>query len=402
MAVAEAPVVAPLKPAVPVRSWLAVLAVAAATFAMVTVETLPVGLLTPIGRTFDVSDGAAALTVTLPGLMATLAAPLLPVGIGRMDRRTVLLGLMALMLAGTVISGTAPNFGVLLVSRAIVGVAIGGFWALAASVAVRLVPPQHIPKALSLAFGGATAANVLGAPAATLLGGLTNWRVAAVAVAVLGAGVGLVLRAVLPALPATEALRPRKLIGQLRNPAVRAGVAATFLLVGGHWGAYAFIRPILQDTSGLSAGAIGPAQLAFGTAAVVGTFAAGTFAGKDPRKVLIVTGLLLTISLAAFTTVGSTAIGGIALLLVWGLSFGAIPVGVQSWILRATPASDAEAATALNTTAYNFAIAAGTAAGGLIVNAAGTGAVLSSAAVLAVLAIVAVASAGRTLTRAEG
>ncbi|NBE94468.1 MFS transporter [Nonomuraea sp. KC401] len=402
MSVDTAPVAsatpAPPSPNVPLRSWLAVIAVATATFAMVTVESLPVGLLTAISGGLGVSQGLAGLTVTLPGLLAAISAPVLPILIRRLDRRLVLLSLLTVMLAATLTSALAPNFGVLLASRVFVGIAIGGFWALAASVAVRLVPERHIPRATSLAFGGATAANVLGAPAATLIGGLTDWRIAFGVVAALGALVAVALHALLPKLPATTTVSPRTLVAQLRNPAVRAAVTATFLLVGAHWAAFTFISPILQQTSGLDATLIGPAQLAFGVAGILGTVVAGSAAARDPRRALIGAGVLLAASLALFPLVGATPAGGLVLLVVWGLAFGGVPVGVQSWIFKAAPEA-AEAATALNTSMFNLAIAAGAAVGGVIVSMTGTTGVLWIGAALGVVAGLAVWATGRSLTR---
>ncbi|MET9887035.1 MFS transporter [Streptomyces sp. NPDC006430] len=383
---------------VTLRSWLAVGAVATATFAMVTVESLPVGLLTPIGHSFGASAGVTGLTVTLPGLMAAIAAPVLPVVIGRLDRRIVLLALIALMLAATVASALAPSLGVLLVSRAVVGVAIGGFWALAAGVAVRLVPEQHIPRATSLTFGGATVATVLGVPAATLVGDFSSWRAAFLVLAALAAVVAVALGTLLPKLPATTAVTPRMLAAQLRNPAVRAAVIATFLLVGGHWTAFTFVRPLLQQTAGLSDTAIGPVQLGFGIAGVIGTFVAGSAAGRDPRRALLGAATLLTAATAAFSLAGTTPVGAVAVLLVWGLAFGAVPVGVQTWILKAAPDA-AEAATALNTALYNLAIAAGAAVGAVVVSALAVGAVLWVAAVLGAIALAAIAASGRTPAR---
>ncbi|EPL6454960.1 hypothetical protein N0G65_002104 [Providencia rettgeri] len=41
----------------PLRSWMAVISLALATFIVVTTEMLPVGLLTPISEQFSVSVG---------------------------------------------------------------------------------------------------------------------------------------------------------------------------------------------------------------------------------------------------------------------------------------------------------------------------------------------------------
>jgi electron transfer flavoprotein alpha subunit len=100
--------------------------------------------------------------VTVSGLVAAASAALLPVAIRRLDRRAVLLGLIALLVGGTLVTALAPSYGVVLAARVLVGVSIGGFWALAAGLAVRLVPGEHVPRATSLIFLGAMAANVVG------------------------------------------------------------------------------------------------------------------------------------------------------------------------------------------------------------------------------------------------
>ncbi|MEV4258793.1 MFS transporter, partial [Spirillospora sp. NPDC049652] len=156
---APAPSQAPEK--VPLRRWLGVGAIASGTFAMVTLEQLPVGLLSSVGSDLHVSEGVAGLMVTVPGLVASAAAPLLPVAIRRLDRRLVLIGLISLMVVANLLTAVAPNFPTLLAARFVVGIGIGGFWAMAAGIAVRMVPPHAVPKATALTFGGATAANVL-------------------------------------------------------------------------------------------------------------------------------------------------------------------------------------------------------------------------------------------------
>src|SRR5690242_348089 len=99
---------------VPVKAWLAIAAVAIGTFSMVTVENLPMGLLTFIAGGLRVSDAEVGLMVTVTGLVAAATAPVLPVLIRRMDRRVVLLGLIALMVGANLLSALAPNYGVLI------------------------------------------------------------------------------------------------------------------------------------------------------------------------------------------------------------------------------------------------------------------------------------------------
>ncbi len=385
---------------VSLRRWLGVAAVATGTFSMVTSEALPVGLLTSVGGALDVSEGTAGLMVTVPGLVASATAPLLPVAIGRLDRRVVLLGLITLMVGANLISAFAPSFAVLLAARFLIGIAIGGFWALAASIAVRMVPERFVPRATAIAFGGATAANVLGVPAGTLIGELTDWRVAFGVLGGLGLVVVVALLLLLPPLPAAEPVRLRTLAEQFRNPVVRAGVLVTFLLVSGHYAAFTFVSPILQDVAGVDKALIGPALLGFGIAGIIGNFVTGALGGHDIRRTLITIAGLLAAVLVLLALAGDTSAAGLGLLLVWGLAFGGIPVGVQTWILRAAPES-AEAATALNTAMFNLAIALGALFGGLIADNLALRAVLWFGAVVAGLAVVAVWSTRNARADAE-
>ncbi|WP_439679247.1 MFS transporter [Embleya sp. MST-111070] len=374
---------------VPRKRWFAVAAVAVGTFSVVTAEQLPVGLLTSVGGDLGVSEGTAGLMITVPGLVASATAPLLPVLIGRLDRRVVLLGLITLMVVANIVSATAPNFPVLIASRFLVGVSIGGFWSLAAGLAVRMVPERYVPRATAIAFGGATAANVLGVPAGTLIGGLTDWRIAFVALGGLGLVVVVALVLLLPPMPASQPVRLRTLGEQFRNPIVRAGVLATFLLVSGHFAAFTFVSPILQDRSGIDENLIGPVLLAFGLAGIVGNFLAGAAAGRNVRGTIITISLALAALLALFPLAGGTRFTGVALLVLWGLAFGGVPVGVQTWILKAAPDAT-EAATALNTSMFNLAIALGALFGGILVNTVSTAGVLLFGAALSVLTSLAV------------
>ncbi|MFD6160567.1 MFS transporter [Nocardia sp. NPDC060256] len=370
---------------VPLRRWFAVAAVALGTFSVVTSEQLPVGLLTSVSGALGVSPGTAGLMVTVPGLVASATAPILPVAIGRLDRRVVLLGLITLMVAANVLAAFAPNFGLLLAARFLVGIAIGGFWALAAGIAVRMVPAKYVPQATAIAFGGATAANVLGIPAGTLIGELTDWRIAFGLLGGLGLLVVVALLWLLPRMPATEPVRLRTLGEQFRNPVVRAGVLVTFLMVSGHFAAFTFVSPILQSVSGIDKAMVGPALLAFGVAGIAGNFITGVAAGRNIRTTLITISTVLAVVLALVALVGGTPITGLALLIVWGLAFGGIPVGVQTWILQAAPGST-EAATALNTAMFNLAIALGALFGGIIADNVALSAVLWFGAGLSILA----------------
>ena len=151
--------------------WWAVVAVMIGIFLLVTAEQLPIGLLSQVASSMGVTPGMAGLMVTVPGVVAAFSAPLLPVAVGRLDRRIMLTLLMVVMVVGSVLSALASSFILLLTARVLVGLSIGGFWAVAGSIAPRWVPEAQVPKAMTMIFGGVAAASVLGVPRGHTAGG---------------------------------------------------------------------------------------------------------------------------------------------------------------------------------------------------------------------------------------
>lgn len=359
----------------PVKRWLAVATVAVGIFSLVTAEQLPVGLLSAVADELRVSKGTAGLMVSVPGVVAAVAAPLLPVAVGRRDRRTVLTGLGALMAAASLASALAPSFALLLASRVLVGVTIGGFWAIAGGIAARLVPAGSVSRATAVIFGGVGAASVLGVPMGTLIGELAGWRAAFLALTGLGLLVLTGLLILLPPLPAAQPVRLKDLARLLRQRAPTVGVIATFFLVAGHFIAYTFISPTLQHISGIAAHLIGPLLLGYGFAGIIGNFFAGPAAGRHPPRALLIIAATLAPAMALMPVLGTHGASGTALLLVWGASFGGVSVSLQTWMLAAAPRAP-EAATALYTAMFNLSIALGALAGGTTLDVTGLPTVL--------------------------
>ncbi|MEU1015569.1 MFS transporter [Streptomyces sp. NPDC005898] len=379
--------------------FLAVLAVATATFSVVTTEMLPVGLLTSVGAGLGVSDGTAGLAVTLPGLVAALAAPLLPVAVRRADRRTVLCALMALLAGANLLSALAPGFGVLLAARVLVGVCIGGVWAVAAGLGVRLVREEAAAgRATAVIFSGIAVASVLGVPAGTLLGELAGWRWGFAALAALALAVAALLAAVLPPLRADVGVRLGAFARLLRLGPLRAGLLAVTLLVTGHFAAYTYVRPVLERVPGIGAGLISGLLLAYGAAGVVGNFAAGAVAARDPRRALLALCAGLGAVVLLLVPAGGSLAASAALLVAWGLAYGGVSVSAQNWVMAAAPHAR-EAASALFAGVFNMAIALGAFAGGRVADSRGAGDVLWLGGGLAGLALVAVARAKGAATR---
>ncbi|WP_084337129.1 MFS transporter [Actinomadura oligospora] len=358
------------------------LVVATGTFTIVTTEMLPVGLLSPMADDLRVPEGTAGLAVTLPGMVAAVAALAVAIGAGRLDRRVLLCSLAGLVAAANAVSAVAPSLGVLLGARVLVGVAIGGFWAVAAGIAPRLVEESRVGTATAVIFGGVAVASVVGVPAGALVAQVAGWRASFGVMAVLPLVVLVLMAVSLPPLPATTPFRLSDLPGVLRLPTVRLGLALTILMVVGHFAAYTYVRPVLEEVGGVRSALIGPMLLAYGLAGIAGNFLAGRTAVRNPRLTL----LAQAVAIALVTAVlAATSLPAVLPLLVWGVAYGGVSVSLQTLLFSERDVPP-EAASSLMSSSFNGSIALGALVGGRITDGPGLTPLLCTAAVLTALA----------------
>lgn len=352
------------------RGWLAVTSLALGSFALVLSEFLPIGLLPALAADFGVGVGTAGLLVVTTGLAAAVSAPVLTVLTSRTDRRTVLLWLTGLVVAANAVGALTEDFAVLLGARLLLGVSAGGFWAIGAGLAVRLVPSGSIVRATSLITAGISVATVLSLPLGSLVSSLSSWRTAFV----IGAGVALAALlaqiALLPSLPAGDPVRVSTLRGLLSAPAARTVLAVSALVFTAQFAAYTYVAAYLEDVVGAGPSATTAGLLILGVAGVVGNAVAGLTLGRSLRTTVGVVLALLVVVVVALPLLASSAPSVVVLLVVWGLVWGALPLGTQTWMLRASPTAT-EGSLALFVTVVQLAIAGGSVAGGIAVGAVG-------------------------------
>lgn len=358
----------------------AVVAAMAATFTGVTAEMLPVGVLTPMADGLGVSEGTAGLTMMLPGVTAAVAAPVLVRLTRRADRGRVMWVLMLLLAVSGLVSAWAPNLGVMLAARVGVGIGIGGIWVVASTLAPRLVRAESVPRANALVFTGVSAASVLGVPLGTQVADLAGWRWAFAAGAGLAVLVTVALIALLPKLP------PQTVASRGRARGLMSAMLVLVPLVSGHFAAYTYVRPLLERAG---ANGISALLLAYGVAGVVGNLVVGTRAPKAPTRALAIVITVLAVTMT-FAPVPHGTGAALVMLLVWGVSYGGVSVGTQTWLLRVVPGGRETVAAAF-TSAFNLAIAAGALAGGIAADNAGVPAPMWLGAGLAALAGVSLA-----------
>lgn len=355
-------------PATPdVARWPAVASLAMGVFGLVTAEFLPASLLTPMASDLGVSDGAAGQAVTATALVGAVTAPALPLLTRRFDRRTVLLTLTVLLVISNVLAATAGSLAILLAARVMLGVALGGFWAMAAALAMRLVPERLFARAMSVVFTGVSVATVSAAPIGAWMGDAWGWRSAFVAAGVVSLATLAAQLLTLPGLPPRNQPDLRVLGRLLNRPAVRVALLAVLLVISGHFAGFTYIRPLMEQVTQLSVGAITAVLLGYGLGGFLGNFAGGFLAERSERLAIVFGALFITLLAASLLWAGSSPTLTAVAVTLWGFAFGAFPVGFQTWIARAAP-DHTEGASGLLVAAFQIAIASGAIGGGLLVD----------------------------------
>ena len=354
----------------PDANWAGIASLTLGVFGLVTAEFLPASLLTAMAADLGVSDGAAGQAVTATAAVGALAALIIPVLTRSIDRKRVILALTALLVVSNVLAATAGSLPVLIAARALLGIALGGFWSMAAALAMRLVPDHLFARAMSLILTGVSVATVCAAPVGAYMGDLWGWRSAFVA----ASGVSVATLAAqcftIPALPPQDNPNVKILFELLGRTNVRVALLAVLLVISGHFAGFTYIRPFMEQVTHLSVGTISATLLAYGIAGFFGNVA-GTFLAERSERLAVVAGAALIALLAATLWLAGTSVPvTVVAIAAWGFAFAAFPIGFQTWIVRAAP-DQAEGAGGLLVAAFQIAIASGAVGGGILVDRIG-------------------------------
>jgi len=275
------------------------------------------------------------------------------------------------LIASNVSVAIAANYWFLLVGRMVLGVSLGGFWAMAAATAMRLVPAESVPRALAIIFGGSSFASVFAAPASSYLGAIVGWR----NVFWLSAGLSVLAFTTqfltLPKLAPIGDTRLGTIGVVLRTPRFLLGMTAVALAFGGHFAGFTYVRPFLETTTGLGANELSAVLMAFGIADFVATLFAGRVGPSRVRRVLSTLALVMGASCLGLTWFGHSVPETTLLLSVWGAVIGPTAVIWSGWVMRRAPAH-AETAGGIYVATIQLAAGLGALVGGPIYDASGS------------------------------
>jgi predicted MFS family arabinose efflux permease len=357
----------------PVRSWIAVIAIGLGVFTVTSTEMMPIGLLPGIASDLGVSEGQVGLSVTLYGIFAGALAPLLTAASRRLDRRHLLLVVLAVFVVGNVLTALATNYVLLMLCRLAIGFIHGVMWAIVASIAVRLVPAALSVRATAIVFSGISLASVLGVPFGTFIGEWLDWRAAFWGLALCSCVAFLAIAVLMPPMEPLGGVHLSELPGLLKVTNLRVAVAVTAIVVIGNFAAYTYVTPFLMRNVGIEPNLISALLLCYGAAGVAGNFVAGLLVGRNRplRRVILTLIAGLSAAIALLLAAGTWKLGAIAFLLAWGVTYAALPVALQTLVFRSAPRAR-EAATSIYVMAFNVSIALGALFGGVAIDTAGT------------------------------
>ncbi len=379
----------------PVAAWSAVFALSLCASTLVASEWMPVSLLTPIATGLHLTEGQAGQAISVSGFFAVLTSLFISAATRGVDRRLVLFWLTGLMLVSGIVVAFAPNYPVLMGGRALVGVAVGGFWSMSAATMIRLVPAKNLPRALAVLNGGNALATTIAAPLGSFLGQYIGWRGAFFCVVPIAALTFVWQFLTLPNMPSQERSGAAAAFKVLRRPQVPYGMLAAALFFLGQFALFTYLRPFLESVTRVDVSTFSALLLALGVAGLLGTSVIGFVLRTRLYSSLVIMPLVMAVIAIGLTSFGSLLAATTALLALWGFIGTAAPVGWWTWLSKALP-DEAEAGGGLMVAVVQLAITVGAAGGGVLFDSSGYQATfLFSAVILCLSASVILAGALR-------
>lgn len=338
------------------------LALTAAAFGIGTTEFIIMGILPELAHDFSVSIPKAGTLVSGYALSVTIGSPLVALALGRMDRRRALLLLMSLFTLGNTLCALAPGFGTLLAARILTALCHGSFFGIASVLAANLVEKNERAQAIALMFSGLTLANILGVPAGTALGLAFGWRAAFWSLVPIGAAAIALLVWLIP----SQQPEPSHLRDELRRvltlPVQLVLMLSTLSSIA-MFCVLTYIAPILEFVTGLSPHAVTWVLVLFGIGITIGNLLGGWLADRRQMAVILGGITLLVLVFLAMPAAAPHRLAAISTVFAWGLIHFAAAAPFQARIVEKS--ENANLASSLNQSAFNFGNALGASIGGL-------------------------------------
>lgn len=346
---------------------LVLLALAMGAFAIGTTEFAAMSLVPFFARDLGLSEPEAGHAISAYALGVVVGAPIIAVLAAKIERRKLLIGLMALFAIGNGVSAMAKTYPLLLLCRFVSGLPHGAYFGIAALVAASMVPANRRAQSVAMVMSGLTVATIIGVPVANFLGQELGWRSGFAVVAALAVITMALVALYAPVQKADAAASPLRELGALRRPQVLLTLLTGAIGFGGLFCVYTYVASTMIEVTGVSERLV-PAVLAvFGVGMTVGNLFWAWVADRAQTKAAIAALLFSAVSLALFAVLAGNIWTLCLVVLLIGFS-GGLGTILQTRLMDV--AGDAQAlAAAAHHSAFNMANALGPWLGGLAISA---------------------------------
>lgn len=345
-------------------AWLPVLCVTFGAFIFNTSEFIPIGLLGAIGNDFSMSDSEVGVMLTIYAWVVALASLPLMLYFAQSNLKSLMLGVIAVFVLSHFISALAQNFIMLVASRIGVALSHALFWSIASVMAVRAAPKGKQSSALGFVITGSSLAMIVGLPLGRMIGLYVDWRVSFLCIGLVALCVGIAFWRVFPTMPNTQNISLKTLPTLLHNKAFMKICFLTLVFVSGHFSAYTYIEPFLENVAGFRAGSVTFILCLFGLMGVVGSVLFARFYERFHLAFVRLSLFGLGLSMLLLYVVSESSVATTLLCAVWGLCFMLFGVIFQSQVIAAVPNATA-VAMSIYSGIFNVGIGSGALIGGL-------------------------------------
>jgi predicted MFS family arabinose efflux permease len=344
------------------------LALTAAGFLTIMLETMPAGILPEMSAGLGVTESAAGQFVSIYAIGSILGAiPIISATMG-WPRRKLLISALTGYVVTSLVVAVSSSFVLTLSARFVAGVFAGVLWGIIAGFASRLVTDEQRGRGLTIALAGTPIALAIGTPAGTLMAGVVGWRLTFVAMAVFAALVIVWALIALPSLPGQAKGERTPILRVFTLPGLVPVLVTAVLYVAAHNLLYTYIAPFLAPDR--PTGAVSAILLVFGVASLLSLAVTGALIDRHLRALMIGSVTLFAVAMLVLGILASSPIAVFASAAAWGLAFGGAASLLQT-AMMGTAGTAVDAAQSVMVTGWNIGIAGGGILGGLLLGAFG-------------------------------
>lgn len=355
------------------RKWLPLIGLTFSTFIFNTSEFIPIGLLTDIADDFSITEQKAGLLITFYAwVVAVMSLPLM-LAFSKTENRKLLLSVVGLFTLSHVMSGFSTGYYMLMASRVGVACAHAIFWSMVTPLAVKVAPDGNRSLALSLIVTGSSVAMIVGLPLGRAIGIMVGWRITFLLIGAIAAMIFVILASVLPKVPSDNDVTLKSLPSLIKTPALIGIYVLTVIMITGHFTAYSYIEPFLDQIAGLGSNAITMVLAGFGIVGIIGSLFFSKYYDRHNKAFILIAimgipALMLSLWISAHVSPWMIVLN----CLLWGIAINSYNLTFQSEILQHAPHGTA-IAMSIYSGIYNVGIGSGALVGGIVCEHVGIG-----------------------------